>query len=135
MFRPKSSFLNIFHKFLQKLTPHTLFTLFWYPIHLMCKNFHFVLRGVPGGSRTQWYLNIISTMVYKKIFLIKAKKNFVLGVPKFRTKTFIFEYFPKIPSEMNSRHPFYPILIPMTLHAKFFILFVGGPKGVPDPKI
>ena len=77
---------------------------------------------------------MISTRVCKKIFLIKAKKNFVLGVSKFRTKTFIFEYFPKIPSEMNSKHPFYSILIPMTSHAKIFILVVGGPKGVPEPK-
>ena len=75
---------------------------------------------------------MISTRVCKKIFLIKAKKNFVLGVSKFRTKTFIFEYFPKIPSEMNSKHPFYSILIPMTSHAKIFILVVGGPKGVPE---
>ena len=73
------------------------------------------------------------TRVCKKIFLIKAKKKFVLGVPKFMTKTFIFEYFPKIPSEMNSKHPFYSILIPMTSHAKIFILVVGGPKGVPEP--
>ena len=29
--RPKSSSLNIFQKFLQKWTQHTLFTLFWYP--------------------------------------------------------------------------------------------------------
>ena len=46
---------------------------------------------------------------------------------------FIFEYVPKIPSEMNSKHPFYSILIPMTSHAKIFILVVGGPKGVPEP--
>ena len=59
-------------------------------------------------------------------FLIRAK-TIVLGVPKFKTKTFIFEYFPKIPSEMNSKHPFYSILIPMTSHAKIFILVVGGP--------
>ena len=36
---------------------------------------------------------------------------------------------------MNSEHPFYSILIPMTLHAKFFILFVGGPQAVPDHKL
>ena len=45
------------------------------------------------------------------------------------TKTFIFEYFPKIPSEMNSTHPFYPILIPNTSFVKKFILFLGGPQG------
>ena len=28
---------------------------------------------------------------------------------KFKTKIFIFEYFPKIPLEMSSTHPFYPI--------------------------
>ena len=61
------------------------------------------------------------------------QKKFVLGVPKFNTKTFIFEYFPKIPSEMNSKHPFYLILIPMTSHAKILILFVGGPQAIPEP--
>ena len=30
----------------------------------------------------------------------------------FETKIFISKYFPKIPSEMNSTHPFYHILIP-----------------------
>ena len=37
---------------------------------------------------------------------------------KFKTKIFIFEYFPKIPLEMNSTHPFYPILIPNTSYVK-----------------
>ena len=30
--------------------------------------------------------------------------------PKFKTKIFIFEYFPKMPSEMNSKHPFYSMI-------------------------
>ena len=29
--------------------------------------------------------------------------------------------------------PFYTILMPMTSHAKIFILIVGGPQGVPEP--
>ena len=36
-------------------------------------------------------------------------------------------------SEMNSTHPFYPVLIPNTPYVKFsflFILFLGGSKGV-----
>ena len=33
--------------------------------------------------------------------------------------TNFFLYFPKIPSEMNSTHPFYPILIPNTPYVKF----------------
>ena len=32
---------------------------------------------------------------------------------------------------MNSTHPFYTILIPMTSHAKIFILFVGHTDGLP----
>ena len=39
------------------------------------------------------------------------------------------KYFPKIPSEMNSTHPFYTILIPNTPYLKslfFVILFAGG---------
>ena len=43
-------------------------------------------------------------------------------------KNLILEYFPKIPSEMNSTHPFYPILIPNTSYVRMFIMFVGGPK-------
>ena len=51
-----------------------------------------------------------------------------------KTKIFIFEYFSKIPSEMNSNDPFYPILIPNTPYVKFsifFFLVVGGSQGVP----
>ena len=51
-----------------------------------------------------------------------------------KTKILIFEYFSKIPSEMNSNDPFYPILIPNTPYLKFkffFFLVVGGSKGVP----
>ena len=43
--------------------------------------------------------------------------------PKFKTKIFIFEYFPKMPSEMNSLHPFYPIWIPNTSYVKFLFCF------------
>ena len=52
--------------------------------HLLCKNFHFFRRGVQGVPelKRNLYLEIISTRVYKKIFLIKAKNYFVLGVPK-----------------------------------------------------
>ena len=32
-----------------------------------------------------------------------------LFIKNSKTKILIFEYFPKIPSEMNSTHPFYPI--------------------------
>ena len=81
----------VFNKFLQKWTPHTLFTLFWYPTPHM---------------RTS----------------IKAKKLFCTECPKSVVKIFIFEYFQKIPSEMNSTHPFYPILIPNTSCVKDFIL-------------
>ena len=36
--------------------------------------------------------------------------------------------FQKIPSEINSTHPFYTILIPNTSYVKIFIMFVGGPQ-------
>ena len=67
------------------------------------------------------------TRVCKKIFFFFLKKNLYWLSEK--TITFIFKYFPKIPSEMNSKHPFYSILIPMTSHAKIFILVVGGPRN------
>ena len=63
-------------------------------------------------------------MVCEKIFLIKAKKIFCIGCPKSLVKIFIFEYFLKIPSEMNSTHPFYPILIPNTSNVNIFIVFL-----------
>ena len=66
--------------------------------------------------------------------MIKAKRNFALRVAKCITKNNILEYFLKIPSEMNSTHPFYTIFIPMTLHAKIFTMFVGGPQGAQNPK-
>ena len=51
-----------------------------------------------------------------------------------KNKIFIFEYFSKIPSEMNSNDPFYPILIPNTPYLKFSIflfLVVDWSQGVP----
>ena len=41
-----------------------------------------------------------------------------------KTKIFIFEYFSKIPSEMNYNDPFYPILIPNTPYVKFSLFFI-----------
>ena len=113
---------------------HSPFLPYFDTQHLICKKLIMFIGGSQNcNKKNEWYLKIISIRVCKKIFLIRAKKNSVLGVPKFRTKAFIFEYFPKIPSEMNSTHPFYTFLIPMTSHAKKFILFIGGPQGVPEP--
>ena len=53
---------------------------------------------------------------------------------KIQTKIFIFKYFPKIPSEMNSTHPFYPILIPNTLYVKQTHYVRRGSQGVPKLK-
>ena len=36
----------------------------------------------------------------------------------FKTKIFIFEYYPNNSSEMNSKHPLNPILIPNTAYVK-----------------
>ena len=47
---------------------------------------------------------------------------------KFKTKIFIFEYYPKIPLEMNSTHPFYPILIPNIPYVKFLYLKIISTK-------
>ena len=48
-----------------------------------------------------------------------------------KTKIFIFEYFSKIPSDMNSNDPFYPILIPNTPYVKFAIFLLFRCRGVP----
>ena len=122
-FKNKTFIFEYFPKIPSEMkSTHPFYTIL---IPMTCKHFHFVRRGALRGPRTLkknlWYLQIISIRGCKKIFFIRAKKNSVLGVPKFRTKAFIFEYFPKIPSEMISTHPFYTILIPMTSHAK--ILF------------
>ena len=98
----KSLFLNIFQKkILQKWTPRTLFTLFWYPSPHMW-NFHFFCRGVPGVPKNiflkifkisqgvpklknkiiKWYLEIISTRVCKKNFWLKQKKIYCPGCSK-----------------------------------------------------
>ena len=56
----------------------------------------------------------------------KRHQNFTF-FKSFKPKIFIFEYFPKILSEITSTHPFYPILIPNKPDVIFFfILFVGG---------
>ena len=59
-------------------------------------------------------------------FAEASKSTFFKNV---KTKIFIFKYFLKNPSEMNSNQPFYPILIPNTSYVKFslfFVLVVGG---------
>ena len=85
------------------------------------------------NSKHPFYSILIPMTLHAKFLFCSQGGPRGSQIPKFRTKTFIFEYFPKIPSEMNSKHPFYSILIPMTSHAKIFILVVGGPKGVPEP--
>ena len=55
-----------------------------------------------------------------------------------KTIILIFEYFRKIPKVLNSKHPFYPILIPSNPYVKFsffFVLFVGGSRGPNNLKI
>ena len=48
-----------------------------------------------------------------------------------KTKIYIVEYFPKIPLEMNSTHPFSPILIPDTPYVpKFSDLFFIGASAI-----
>ena len=49
-----------------------------------------------------------------------------------KTKIFIFEYFSKIPSELNSNHHFLPYSDPNTTYVKsslFFFFVVGGHRG------
>ena len=134
---PKPSFLNIFQKFLQKWTQRTLFYTILIPMTSHAKTFDFVHRGALRGPRNLkkklWYPKIISTRGCKKIFLIRAKKNLYWVSQNLGPKPSFLNIFQKTPSEMNSKHPFYSILIPMTSHAKIFILFVGGPQGVPEP--
>ena len=70
-------------------------------------------------SSENWYRIIYMQICYHYFFSFLR----VLGPKKAskfsKTKIFIFEYFTKIPSEMNSNDPFYPILIPNTPYVKF----------------
>ena len=67
-----------------------------------------------------------------RVLGLKRHQNFTFSKKKYGPKIFIFEYFSKIASEMNSTHPFCPILIPNTYVKfwSFFILFEGEFKGV-----
>ena len=111
----------------------TSFLTYFVTQHLICKNFHFVRRGAPELKKSSDIQKLFQLGLCKKIFFLKAKKYFVLDAPNVRTKILIFEYFPKIPSEMISTHPFYPILIPNTPYEKsslfFFLVVVGSQKS------
>ena len=72
---------------------------------------------------------------FLRVLGLKKSSKFDLFQKFIKTKIFIFIYFSKIPSEMNSNDPFYPILIPNTPYVKFslfFFLVVGGSQGVPN---
>ena len=68
--------------------------------------------------------------VCKKIVWIKAKLLFYTVCPKSAVRGGKNKYFQKILSEMNSIHPFYPILIPKT-PCDIFIFNHFFCKGVP----
>ena len=127
---PKPSFLNIFPKVLQKWTQCTLFTIFWYPWPHMQK-FSFCSQGAPGGPRT---LKKFLSRVCKKIFLIKAKKNVVLGVPNFTTKIFICEYISKNSFRNELNAPFLHYFDTHDLTCKNFHFVRRGPRGSQNPK-
>ena len=83
------------------------------------------------------FLYIQHTHSLPLIFLKNFSVLMVLGLKKastfaffknVKTKIFIFVYFPKFPSEINSTHPFYPILILNTPYVKFSLFFQGVPK-------
>ena len=64
--RQKSSFWNI-----SQNEFHTSFLPYFDTQHLICKNFHFVRRRVPGGPRTLKKINDVS-----KLFLLGVVKRF-----------------------------------------------------------
>ena len=80
--------------------------------------FHRPITHIANSIKQFLYIHI----VYPKFFLLRIFSFRVLGLKKaskfdlfknVKTKIFIFGYFPRIPSEMNYTHPFYPILIPI----------------------
>ena len=70
----------------------------------------------------------------KMEFLIRIIRYLCYYFPHNKVWMVQKEYFSKMPSELNSNDPFYPILIPNTPYVKFslfFFLVVGGSPGVP----
>ena len=83
------------------------------PILIVIRRFLYAHIAYPWN-----FLEKISVL---RVLGLKKASKFDL-FQKCKTKIFIFEYFPKLPSEMNSTHTFYPILLPNT------IVFRGVPK-------
>ena len=86
----KSSFFNIVQKFRQKWTPHTIFTIFWYPtpkdntvLSLPTHHMYFffiMFVGVPELFKKM--KKLFQPGFVKRFFWLKQKNYFVLGVPK-----------------------------------------------------
>ena len=104
--------------------------------HLICKNFHFVCRGFPGGPRILkkiwWYLKIILVKVCKKIFFIKAKKKFLC--PKFKDQNLHFWIFSKNSFRNEVHTPFLPYFDTQHLMCKNLHFVRRGVSGGPRTK-
>ena len=88
-FRTNILFLNIFQIFLQKLTPSTLFTLFWYTtLHMRKKILHRGPKGSQGPKNLSKKFNDIYKLFklgfVKRFFWLKQKNcnYFCTGCPK-----------------------------------------------------
>ena len=81
---------------------------------------------IEGNSSTCSWLPFNSVEKKKSVLRILGLRKCLKIWPLSNLRFWIFS---KIPLEMNSSHPFYPILIPNTPYVIFwffFILFVGG---------
>ena len=90
--------------------------------------FYRTITLIGNGIKRFLYIHI----AYPQIFLTKCslkRTQKLTFLKNFRTKIFIFEYFPKLPSERNSKHPFYLFFIRITSHARRFLLVGGASQG------
>ena len=84
----------------------------------------------PPSLASKWYQTIplythsLPLIFWGKNFSFEgARPQDLTFFKNVKTKIFIFENFPKIPSKINSTHPFHPILIPNAPYMKF-LLFI-----------
>ena len=87
----------------------------WAPFNAGGGGFH-----PPFGNSENWYVEY-SICTYATIRFFRRKKIQFWPFSDVKTKIFIFEYFPKIPSEMNY-HPFLPYFDTQHSICEIFIL-------------
>ena len=109
-FKTKIFILNIFQKVLQKWTPHTLFTLFWYPtLHMHVKFWFFFILFVIGGSRG------VRLSYWPKFYFTFPKFEFNTFSQNFSLIDFCWVYFTCPPPPRSSYYSAKTVELPTIL--------------------